>query len=163
MAKPVLLLVLPQLVDQWCEEIVKIAPGVIDLHKYSGNYRSSRVSGGPDHYISDILSPEHPVSTPGDPTKVKLIISTPPTINKRHPATTKKKSGQEVPSDLTGLLEILIIDEAHQIKDVSSQIYYTIILLDADFHLLTTATPILNGIEDFKAYLPLLQSRQAEA
>ena len=163
LASPVLLLVLPQLVDQWCDEILKIAPKTIALHKYYGDNRTSRATENPEYQIQGVLHPLHPIFYNVDPTKISLIISTPATFNKRHPAGKKTRKQEAVASDLARKFQIIIFDEGHQIKDSSSQIHSTIRSLDADFHILATATPIPNGVEDFKAYMPLLESRSVES
>ncbi len=56
----------------------------------------------------------------------------------------------------------VILDEAHVIKQISNKTSTTIKWLRANFHILITATPMPNGIDDWKGYMPFIEHQDAD-
>lgn len=64
---------------------------------------------------------------------------------------------------LKGYASVVVLDEGHKIKDVDGQTFAAVEGLEADFHVIVSATPFLNRTGDAEAYLrlvapPMLQS-----
>lgn len=55
--------------------------------------------------------------------------------------------------DLSGVFDIVTIDEAHQIKNPDTAAHATVAWLQASFHVLATASVLPNGINDFDGYM----------
>lgn len=60
------------------------------------------------------------------------------------------------PKSLRGLFRFTILDEAHQLRNLSSLQATTVSWVDAEFNLLLSATPLFNCVEDFKGLIPLV-------
>lgn len=64
--------------------------------------------------------------------------------------------------NLRGCFERVIIDEAHEVRNQLTQASWTIQSLRAKFHILLTATPFLNSIEDVSGLMRILRPNEEE-
>lgn len=57
---------------------------------------------------------------------------------------------------LQGYAALVVLDEGHKIKDTEGQSFAAVEGLEADFHVIVSATPFLNRTGDAEAYLRLV-------
>lgn len=62
--------------------------------------------------------------------------------------------------NLVGHFQVVVVDEAHKLKNQSTQAFTAIRQLKAQFHVLLTATPMLSDVTDFKALLELVVTKE---
>lgn len=96
-----------------------------------------------------------------DPVRT-IVITTYGILSSRHSATAVRKATDlgkvgNLSPDLKGLFGLLIVDEAHLIKNVATVRFEASRALDADQTVLLTGTPISNRTEDVLGLLSLLQ------
>lgn len=68
----------------------------------------------------------------------------------------------EWPSGLAGLFETVVLDEAHLIKNVKTEVNGTIPWLQTPFHLFLTAAPLLAGARDAGGYIALMEEADTD-
>lgn len=65
------------------------------------------------------------------------------------------------PGGLAKCFDTIILDEAHLVKNMETEVHGTIAWLKGRFHLCITATPLITGPHDFAGYLNLLEPSNA--
>lgn len=106
----------------------------------------------------------------------RIILTTPQTWAKRHGPEAQKKwresqdttgGKHELDPDFewspAGLFDIVIIDEAHSIKSLGSNINTAILWIACLFFIGITGTPTPNGAPDFKGWIRLLEHLKSYA
>lgn len=63
---------------------------------------------------------------------------------------------------LRGCFQFVLLDEGHLVKSSNTSIHTSITWLYASKYILATASPMPNGIDDFKGYMPFLEHSSAE-
>jgi hypothetical protein len=125
--------------------------------------------------VLDELTTDHAIFDGQPKRNWTIILSSYPTLAQRHGPSaqsgwrekTQKLCPQEIedkrlvldpawPKSLGGLFRTTILDEAHQLRNLSSLQAITVSWLNAEFNLLLTATPLFNRVEDFKGLMPLI-------
>ena len=66
------------------------------------------------------------------------------------------------PDQLQDSFRMVVCDEAHILKSLSSNGSTTIKWLNAGFHVLATASPMPNGITDWSGYRPFIEHKDAD-
>ena len=69
---------------------------------------------------------------------------------------------QEWPENLRNCFDFVTIDEAHMAKTLGANIHISLEWLYASKHIIVIATPMSNGVEDFRGYMPFLEFREAD-
>lgn len=179
-AKPTLILVPPNLVGQTWNEFNKWTEGLNVMEYYDDTRAKGNATGRPrvdgkldkNHWIF------HNDQQHTDDISKRVIISSLPTWNTRHgPAALKhwrrtvrhiarpRLEGRdldydpECPSMLPKMFEMVVVDEAHMLKQEDGHWQHAALWLDPTFTLLVTATPGINSLDDWKGYLPFVQPR----
>jgi hypothetical protein len=166
-AKPLLLIILPELIEQWAHEIRRFSSKFRPVI-YHGDKRSQ----GAIPKVDGLLSKASPYFNGDDKNGRVIIITSLGTLVARHgPGKLKSfrvdKKGwssqaakdslldadPEWESDLSNCFDIITIDEAHTIKNPESQAHATIAWLNASFHILATASVLPNGIQDWDGFM----------
>lgn len=157
-AKPTLIVVPASLIVQWEDEIASMTDQ-LTVYTYHGDARKRERSCS----IDGILSKDHKVFQDG---RRVVILTSITTLTLRHgqsaireyqgsyksrPKTRSVKS--PVLDDCFGLV---VIDEAHVLRNRNSQNTHMCQSLNAEFYLLLTATPFFNSLHDFKGYAELI-------
>lgn len=70
--------------------------------------------------------------------------------------------GLEWEHSLHKMFGIVICDEGHLLKTVAAKSSIAVQCLKADFHIISTASPLPDGILDWKGYMPLIESLHAD-
>lgn len=110
----------------------------------------------------------------------KVLITTPATLAVRHGpsqisegrmqkygwsvAKVSKMKHENDPKweqNLSGLFEFVIIDEAHSVKNSSSNAHTACRWLRPEFYILSTATPDINSVRNVAGYVPFVQPRDS--
>jgi hypothetical protein len=183
-AKPTLLIVPPNLVNQWIKAIQGFTADII-IKVYHGA-RNRSFEGL--EYI-DRLTQDHPLfcSTREESVARTVIISTYLTLTCRHGPTALRnyrirRTMQETPDlkksdakklveklwpfdtpdrswecDLCDRFERVILDEGHEIRNESTRSWITIRWLNCTYKIIVTATPTLNSISDFVGLMGMLE------
>ena len=175
-ARPFLIIVPAQLLDQWITEIASITP-TFQIHKYYGDYRLPDRPGVT--VVKPPLSPMHPLLNGMESNAEAIIITSPHTLAKRHgpraQSSWRRQNGRDAayierykdmydPSWNTGLAKMfdtVVLDEAHAIKNEDTELNITMDWLDADFYIFLSATPLLSGIRDYRGFLKLIEPKNA--
>ena len=168
-AKPLLLIIPPELIPQWAAEIRRFSDKFRPV-VYYGDKRSSLNSAIPK--VDGLITKSSPYFN-GDAKNGRIVIITSlPTLVARHGppvltgyrinkkgwsanAATQAMHDPDVDwvHDLSGVFDIVTIDEAHQIKNPDTAAHTTVAWLQASFHVLATASVLPNGIGDFEGYM----------
>lgn len=122
--------------------------------------------------LKGVLTKTHPIFSEHNVERT-LIVSTYQTFRQRHSVAIHertsrdqfgKPSAQREATDsgdwagnLEGKFQTVIMDEAHEIKDERADVSATIRSLQTPFHIMLTATPIPNGIDDWKGYVEFIK------
>jgi SNF2 family DNA or RNA helicase len=170
-AKPKLCIVIPDLIEQWAEHIATFSPHMRVIIYY-GDQRSKKVNRWPQ--VNGLLSKKHTIFSDQKADQIVVLTSL-PTINARHGPSAQarwriekgfsraKAIDQQYalddtwPGNLSGLFDILVIDEAHCIKNSDTSSHCTVRWLSAVFIILATASVIPNRIDDFRGYIRLIE------
>jgi hypothetical protein len=168
-AKPLLLIIPPELIPQWAAEIRRFSDKFRPV-VYYGDKRASTNSA--IRKVDGLLTKSSPYFN-GDAKNARVVIITslptlvarhgPPIlrgyrINKQGWSANDATQAMYVPDadwvhDLSGVFDIVTIDEAHQIKNPDTAAHATVAWLQASFHVLATASVLPNGIGDFEGYM----------
>ena len=180
-SKPTLILMPRKLIDQWMMQLELIAPGFFNIYKYYGDARRHYPIVG-EKMVQGRLTREHEIFNSNVNTASTIVVSSYSTFTERHGPNTQKKwrvnksrwsrtaSDNEIdnldprwPDRLDHLFGYVVLDEAHIIKQTNNKTSICTKWLKANFHILVTAIPIPNGIEDWKGYMPFLEHQDAES
>lgn len=161
--------------------IQHVAPGIFRLRKYYGDGRRN-VSIAGERTIDGTMDRRNEIFNGVENNASTIVICSYQTWNERHgpkgfrkwlkkrnPMWTKTElNGLDTtldpdwPANLSRCFEIAILDEAHELKSLRAKATYAVSWLDADFHVMVTATPIPNGIYDFQGYMGFIENRHTE-
>ena len=152
-----------------------VAPGFFTIYKYHGDAKRHEPIVG-DKAILGRLSREHSIFDGSVANANVIVVSSYSTFTERHGPNMQKKwrintcrmtrteSDSRMdeldprwPDRLDLIFGFVVLDEAHIIKQTSNKTSITIKWLKAKFHILITATPIPNGIDDWKGYMPFIE------
>lgn len=183
-AKPTLIIVPWYLLEQWVTEFNDLCPDVFGLYVYHGDVNDVHSLAHGCRKVPGILfsrdshkNPMHQFFDTSNEDNADIVIfTTPQTLAARHgPVELKKWRKNHSIEDadrheydhtwergLAGKFQTVIIDEAHIIKGISTDITATIKWLMAVFLILMTGTPLFNGIPDLKGFMTLLEHPNAK-
>ncbi|KAM5480548.1 hypothetical protein McanMca71_002413 [Microsporum canis] len=170
--RPILIIVPPNLIAQWIEELYKVCAN-INIYYYYGDKRSSVADKA--QRISKILDKKHPIFDGTKQRRRCIVVTSYQSFSSRHGPTSlgrwrrkelglklveiqklSKTSDKRWPENLCDLFGTVVLDEAHLVKNRETQTASVVLWLEPKFYLLLTATPISNRIEDFLGYAPLI-------
>lgn len=161
-----MVIVPPHLVVQWVDEIRRFTK-VLKTHIYFGDPRDNKLRE--NYSLIDKLTRNHPVFQGPNPQQ-NVIISSYFTMSMRHGPSRQRQwqrdnnretesleqSDTRWPSSMTGKFGCLVLDEAHQIRNVDTLQWRTMHWMRAPMNVLLTATPTFNSIEDIRGLMPFL-------
>jgi hypothetical protein len=161
-----MIVVPPHLVIQWAGEIQKYS-AIPQVFIYFGDSRDKETLS--KYRTIDKLTRDHPVFTGANPQR-NMIISSYFTMAIRHgptkqrywqiknhrPADSMEISDTTWPFSMTGMFGCLVMDEAHQVRNMETLQWRTMRWLHAPMNVLLTATPTFNSIEDIRGLMPFL-------
>ena len=169
-----------RLIDQWITQFELVAPGAFTIYKYHGDARRHEPVAG-EKMIQGRLNRQHPMFDGSSANANVIVVSSYSTFTERHGPTMQRKwrintsrwsrtqadsnidnLDPKWPDALDNMFGFVVLDEAHIIKHVSNKTSTCITWLSAAFHILITATPIPNGIEDWRGYMPFIQHKDAD-
>ena len=159
-----------------------MAPGVFKLRKYHGDGRR-HVSIAGEKVIQGTMSRQYEIFSGREANASTIVVCSYQTWNERHGPKgfrkwlkkqhptrlfTKKELNEldvqldpQWPGNLSRCFDIAALDEAHELKSLRAKASYAVSWLDADFHIMVTATPIPNGVYDFQGYMSFIENRQS--
>ena len=165
------------LVDQWIRELGIIAPN-FKVYRYHGDRRAK--PRGRETIIDTDLTKRHALFQGQESSARSIVVTAYSTFAGRHGpgALYKERTKQRLPKDvkekeyqtldpswekaLDGCFEIIIMDEAHTIKNDEALSNVALAWLSASFHIFLTATPLLAGARDWKGFLKMIEPKDAE-
>lgn len=172
MKKGTLVVVLPHFVWQWAAEFLRVSHE-FDVHVY---FSDSRAGATPvPCEVIDVLTRNHRAFSGSNQYNKTVIITSYHTLSQRNgpsrqaewlikeknditvnPKDPPIHQNSDWPRRLSGLFHTMVLDEAHQVRNLTT--YQSVALrgAQADFTLLLTATPLFNSVDDFKGYMPFL-------
>lgn len=170
----------PSLVHQTCNEITQFSTN-LEVWEYWGDSRA-RIAAG-QQAIDGILTKQHAIfDNEQEETCCRIVVTSHQTLMTRHGPSelrafrrdTKFWSDKQcraldaIPDrqwerDLFQKFDIVWVDEAHVVKRADAYTSIVIQWLDANFTGLSTATPGINRIEDFKGLLKFVKLRNNDA
>ena len=181
LCKPTLILVPNRLIEQWLIQLELVAPRFFTLYKYYGDARRHDPVAG-EKVFHGRLNRQHAIFDGSLANASTIVISSYSTFTERHGPSSQKKwhinrchmsrtAADTViddldprwPERLDHMFGFVVLDEAHIIKQTSNKTSIAIKWLKAQFHILVTATPIPNGIDDWRGYMPLIEHQDADA
>ena len=182
-AQPILILLPPVILSQWIAEINAVVPGQFKIYLYYGDRRTNREAAVPGMEVIDgLLTKRHPIFDGQEQNARVIVISTYSTFAERNGPKAQKawrrnkrhfsaKMADKMEGDLDVMWEgnlsrcfrIVACDECHILKDIKAKSSIAVQWLNADKHLLISATSIPNGAEDFRTYMKLIESRDADS
>ena len=137
------------------------------LLNYWGDIKdTSRVMGSERQVPGGYLTEDHPIfNQDNEENASTVVITTPFTYNERHGPKSrtrwlKKKKGTR-PDKLQGVWGIMVIDEAHMIKNEGAEVNAAIVESEGDFHCTITGTPMENDEKDTLGYVKLFETKAA--
>jgi SNF2 family DNA or RNA helicase len=164
--------VLPHLVWQWAAEFRRVTDE-LHIFVYFGDERAGASPVSCE--VIDILENNHRVFSGHRRYQKAVVIASYHTLSHRngpqkqaewlvkekHDTTVDLKNPPilaraDWPRSLGGLFRTVILDEAHQTRNLTSHQSVTLRWLRAVFNLLLTATPLFNSVDDFKGLAPFL-------
>jgi hypothetical protein len=164
-----LIVVLPNLIKQWAEEIQTITTN-LDIYIYYSDV--CKQIGNNAAILDDKLKPGHYLFSKDSPKNTRAVVLTSyQTLNTRHGPMALKEFCQKkklpynpanpvIPDswgfNLKGCFHTAVLDKAHILRNPTSAVSHAVHWLQCDFNLLLTATPFYNSILDFRSYMPLL-------
>ena len=171
LAKPILIILPAGLIQQWIDEIQVVAP-VLKIYKYHGDRRAKPIG---NWTVINKLGLNHSLCQNLEDNARSVIFTTLGTLGVRHgpralasylrkeKGMTKKMAAeamyhyQDFPDSLKGLFQLVVLDEAHTIKNMDTEANVSLHWLNASFYLFLTATSMSAGANDFEGYLKLLE------
>jgi hypothetical protein len=170
-AKPKLLLCLPELIEQFSDEISRFSTR-FKVYRYYGDHRTS----AKHIQINGKLTKHHPVFSGKDENSSIFVVTSLSTLRTRHgPAALKTwrinhKGWSSIQADavskdldpeweysLAGPFDFLTVDEAHILKNEDSQSHITVSWLNVRFLIMATATVLSNSVKDFAGYIKFIE------
>lgn len=163
MAKPILVVVPPNIVGQWYNEILKITD-FFEVYVYYGDSRSTSQR----HTINKLNRSDKYFD--GKPERARIVIITSyHTLNYRHGTTaqtnwqqqakrekTKRQLDSLWPGNLSNCFRHVILNEAHMLRNLDTQMSQCLRWFKGEFNILLTATPAYNTISDFLGIAPFI-------
>lgn len=175
-AKPKMLIVLPELIEQWAAEI-NMASQDFTTYIYHGDERQAK--SGHHRKIQGKLTRTHDIFNGAERNARVVVITSVITLRARHGPSALKlhrtsrlghssvaaQAMLEVNDpnweyNLEGLFEYVTIDEAHVVKNADTMSHKTVTWLKPHFLLMATATVLSNRIEDFGGYMKLMEPEE---
>ena len=179
-AKPHLILVPPNLIDQWIEAFDLVAPGAFNVYKYYGDTRKDTKKGG-EKKVHGLLHRKHELFDGKESRAQTIIISSYHTWQERHGPKaqrlwrlSRKRCTAAEANDLYNQLDttwegslaecfsFVITDEAQVLKNLSAYGSTAVLWLAAYHYIMLTATPIPNGVADWGGYMPFIEPKDAD-
>ena len=173
-AKPILVILLPDLIEQWADETKKFCPRFNPII-YHGDKRAKKASI--HSRIEGILSRDDDIFNGNEENGNIIVLTSMATLVRRHGPnaltsyrTSEKGYSKDAASNikynldddwrhsLANCFDIVIIDEAHVIKNPETLAHTTVTWLNAHFTLLATASILPNSIHDFDEYIKLIEN-----
>ena len=170
----------PNVLVQTMRTIQTVAPNIFRVRKYYGDGRR-QISVAGEKSIQGNLTKNDEIFDGREANANTVVVCSYQTWNERNgpkgqnkwlrnkrklsAEKIKEKEGQldyTWPGALPKCFELAICDEAQELKSLHTKGNVGVMWLDADFHLLVTATPVSNGVYDFEGFMPFLQNRYAE-
>ena len=170
--KPKLLIVLPELIHQWCIEIREFIP----TFKPMVYYGDKRIVSNAISKLTGTLTQDHEIFSNREENNNLIILTSISTLRTRHGPSELKKhrlhngwdSGAATDAyhqqdkywvlDLADKFSIIAIDEAHCIKNESTGSHSVVRWLNPEFTILATASILPNRITDFQGYMAFIQA-----
>ncbi|KAF7928188.1 hypothetical protein EAE99_004946 [Botrytis elliptica] len=181
-AKPLLLIVLPELIEQWAAEIDENYPD-FQVLIYHGDERTSWFTNYKrvvSNSTKGKLTRNHPIFNGDEENSRVIVITSVVTMRSRHGPTalknyrmhhlgyTRQEADDEInvsdpdwKYNLAGLFDHIAVDEAHILKNSDTMAHRTISWLEAKFTIMATATVLSNRLEDFHGYMSLIETGEA--
>lgn len=172
-AKPILLVAPAEIIPQWERDVNTFNPRFVKVIYYGSKIPSRQTAGA---RISGMLTKKSVYFDGHNDRTITVIITSPETFRARHgpgalhyyrvahKGWTKEAAQAAINSqdplwerDLSGMFDIITIDEAHSIKNPDSAVNTTISWLKPAFIVMATATVLPNGIRDCEGYIKLVQ------
>ncbi|OBT86740.1 hypothetical protein VE02_06275 [Pseudogymnoascus sp. 03VT05] len=173
--KPTLLVVPGEIIQQWAGDIKNFDPKMITLVYYGTKALSMSTVG---RKVDGPLLRDSPYFDGSERNARTIILTSPETLRARHGPSklldhrvsslgwTKaqaeaawRQADRQWERDLGDLFELLIIDEAHCVKNTNTAISITIKWMQPEFTILATATVLPNGINDFEGFVNIIQPK----
>ena len=167
-----------KLLPQWIGKIQKIAPD-IKIFKYHDDKKAQSVSE--EFIIRNNLIKNHNMFNEDVDNTRSIIITTYETLISHHEVRAQqnwcvfwehwnvnaaKQIKQEYDISWSGGLnncfDTVVLNEAHLIKNSTTETLRAVQWIQSDFHLMLTATPLLAETKNFSDYLKLIESVNAE-
>ena len=177
--KPHLLLVPQNIISQWFEGFDRVAPKCFNIYKYFGDNRR-HLPIASERTIDGLLTRSHAIFRETESTAKSIVISSYSTFAERHGPSKQKRwrrnegmsalqaekllniPDQQWEFNLSDCFENMICDEAQHLKDPTSAMSVAAQWVQAKFHVLASATPIPNGINDWLGYMKFIEPLDAE-
>ncbi|KAI9651670.1 MAG: hypothetical protein M1831_000545 [Alyxoria varia] len=180
--KPMLIVTLPSLIDQWVSEGLNIITDRCEVRVLYGDARAKAKTKARGELERDdpLLQPR--VITSDTKSKAVVVVTSYQTLTSRHGPTHlarhlhenqgyQKKTVQKLiespefrptpkhewPHDLSRMFSLAVLDEGHYVKDPDTQASKTLAWIDADFYVFATASPVINTITDFRGFLKFIR------
>lgn len=172
-ARPMLLIVPAEVITQWEDDVSRFNPKIKCMIYYGPK---SQAKKGGDTHVGEILTRKSHYFNGEERNATTLIITSPETFRMRHgPGALKHHrisqlgwspeaadASLNIPDkgwdrDLSGLFDLVTIDEAHAIKSPSTGINTAIQWLESPFTVMVTATVLPNDITDCEGYIQLVE------
>ena len=173
-AKPFLVILLPDLIDQFCNEVRDFSKELQPLVYYGDERKKTNVH----NRLEETLTRHHPLFNGDEKNYGKLVVTSLPTLVTRHgPSAQEKwrlsqKNATKGSDELKALYDVLdpewkhclrgcfetgFIDEAHVVKNADSASHILVRWLLLMFLFLATATILPNHVSDFAGYVAFIE------
>lgn len=168
------------LISQWIKAFDLVAPSAFDIYKYHGDGRRKKPVAE-ERSILGNLHGSHELFDRREQRSRAVIITSYTTFAARHgPAPLRKhrinskimskteaeKLERELDplwaGSLRGCFETVVNDECHMLKSGSTDVSTSVAWVEATDHIMISASPIPNGIQDWMGYMEFIEPFDAE-